>query len=659
MFSIADTAAAKFGFETVMVVCGKIVNQDASLSQVHTTPDAAELMSIVDDAFNDLPEDDEEATSQDADWIPSTEVKGHNGSLWWLKKAIATQVTKLGGKFASDKNFPWKMMLSTLASGSLNIEGYPAHKCLMSGESHDPTSKNNKGIGVLTFKEVAALVDAFKAGTMQVVKSSNTPNYGDPEHVGTSVAQTRVKKGKNRACDPEDGEAVMSPPPARPFKVAAKPTSFKPLTPPPTHPFWVVAKPTAPMAPKAAVQEVIEITSTSEGSRDVTVEVDAEYEDVSCEKKWKLNSGSSSWVSKKCVSAEVVIEPKKEGMHSKAKPSTSNVSVLKGGPLSPLTVGSSFVDEERSSGNEAAQHVQPATCIWNGPPNIQPKSKVIPKPKHITKASWAAMCRVHQMMYTGNSEEEDGPGHKDSATTDAGKGDVMLADPQPEPTAQLANPTPIELPATMVAPFSPPEVMPSMALQHEGSEQLQPSNGMLQTMSSPSTPGNDENGNPQAQSMDYPSSHPTGERPLLQPEPLHTPIEAVNHYAHSPHAPLPQHDAPITLHPQEGPSYPHDAGHYCEAHDSLYNRNSTIHTHPHPTSSLNPHGLSCTHNLKEAQYAHVPMGYNHYLSHYNSPGEGYNDRYDDHRHPSDLYYQDMRGHDGRYYGDTNRWADCC
>jgi len=68
------------------------------------------------------------------------------------------------------------MMPSALASSGLNIEGYPTHKCLMPGKSHDPTLKNNKGIGVLTFKEVAALVDAFKAGTMQVVKSSNMPS---------------------------------------------------------------------------------------------------------------------------------------------------------------------------------------------------------------------------------------------------------------------------------------------------------------------------------------------------------------------------------------------------------------------------------------------------------------------------------------------------
>ncbi|KAG2053015.1 hypothetical protein BDR06DRAFT_972504 [Suillus hirtellus] len=341
------------------------------------------------------------------------------------------------------------------------------------------------------------------------------------------------------------------------------------------------------------------------------------------------------------------------------------------------------------------------------------------------------MRRVHQMMYEIDSEEEDGPGHKDStATTDAGKGGVVLADPQPEPAAQPANPAPIELSATMVAPFSPPEVMPSVASQHEGSEQPQPSNGTLQTTSSPSTPSNDENGSPQAQSMDRPSSHPTGEKSLPQPEPLHTDphIEAVNRYAHSP---LLQRDAPITreapshmhelpryprepsvplrepllhprapsvpsrdhlhhsrepsvplrgplLHPheasvplrdhlhhsrdpsahsQEGPSYPHDAAHYREVHDSLYDQNSTIHTHPHPTSSLNPHGLPRTRNVEEAQYARVPMGYGHYPSRYDSPGEGYDDRYDDRRHPSDFYYQDMRGHDGRYYGDTNRWAD--
>jgi hypothetical protein len=51
-------------------------------------------LAVVDDAFNNLPEDDEEATSWDADSIPSTKVEGCDESLRWLKKAIATQVGK-------------------------------------------------------------------------------------------------------------------------------------------------------------------------------------------------------------------------------------------------------------------------------------------------------------------------------------------------------------------------------------------------------------------------------------------------------------------------------------------------------------------------------------------------------------------------------------
>ncbi|KAG0701301.1 hypothetical protein DFH29DRAFT_876010 [Suillus ampliporus] len=384
MFSIADGAAAKFGFDTAMVICSSIVNQDMSLGQVHTTSGAAEFWSmrcqadddtiigylkayiynktslvVIEDAFNNLPEDDdEEASSKDTDLIPPTEVEGHNESLWWFKKEIAKQVTDLGRKFASDKNFSWKTMPSALASGSLIIKGYPTHKCLMPG--------------VLTYKEVAALVDAYKAGTMQVVKSayihmslieSTKPviireappsTWEHSYYVGTSVAQTRVKKGKkaSKACDPEHQDAVMSPrpptypskvvakpiakpqtpPPACPFKDIAKPIA-RPLTPPLPRPFQVVAitKPAVPMAPEAAMQEVVKLTSASEGSKDATAEeLDTKYEDNSCGKKWKLKLESSSQASKKCVSSEVVIEPKKE------------------------------VDEEHSSGNEAAQSVQPA-----------------------------------------------------------------------------------------------------------------------------------------------------------------------------------------------------------------------------------------------------------------------------------------------------------
>lgn len=103
-------------------------------------------------------------------------------------------------------------------------------------------------------------------------------------------------------------------------------------------------------------------------------------------------------------------------------------------------------------------------------------------------------------------EEEDAPGQIDSeAIVDAGKGATTLADPQLDAAAQPVNPTLITLASTTEDKISPqdnvsgpPEVTPSVASQPESSEQPQPSNGTIQTMSSPFTPGNEENGTFQA-----------------------------------------------------------------------------------------------------------------------------------------------------------------
>lgn len=51
-------------------------------------------LAVVEDAFNDLPEDDKEASSKDANPIPSTEVEGRDESLRWFKREIAKQVSK-------------------------------------------------------------------------------------------------------------------------------------------------------------------------------------------------------------------------------------------------------------------------------------------------------------------------------------------------------------------------------------------------------------------------------------------------------------------------------------------------------------------------------------------------------------------------------------
>ncbi|KAG0697545.1 hypothetical protein DFH29DRAFT_878605, partial [Suillus ampliporus] len=106
-------------------------------------------LAVVDEAFND------------------------GTCLKWVKLELIKQVAQLGGKCAWDKNFPWKSMPSALTDANLSIRGYPAHKCLLPGEAHNENSRN-KGIGALTQKEIAVLVDALKEGTMHVVKVDKT-----------------------------------------------------------------------------------------------------------------------------------------------------------------------------------------------------------------------------------------------------------------------------------------------------------------------------------------------------------------------------------------------------------------------------------------------------------------------------------------------------
>ncbi|KAG1841837.1 hypothetical protein F4604DRAFT_1597836, partial [Suillus subluteus] len=41
--SLLDSATTKHGFEAALIMCGKVVNQDASLGYIHTTPGAEEF----------------------------------------------------------------------------------------------------------------------------------------------------------------------------------------------------------------------------------------------------------------------------------------------------------------------------------------------------------------------------------------------------------------------------------------------------------------------------------------------------------------------------------------------------------------------------------------------------------------------------------------
>lgn len=60
-------------------------------------------------------------------------------------------------------------MPAGLLEANLSIHGYPAHKCLLPGEAHSKLGLN-KGIGALMQKEIAALVDSLKGGTMRIIQ---------------------------------------------------------------------------------------------------------------------------------------------------------------------------------------------------------------------------------------------------------------------------------------------------------------------------------------------------------------------------------------------------------------------------------------------------------------------------------------------------------
>ncbi|KAG1876192.1 hypothetical protein F4604DRAFT_1924468 [Suillus subluteus] len=102
----------------------------------------------------------------------SNSVGGLNDVLSWVKHQIITQVARLAqpGTGFNDKTLPWKLMPAALLKANLCIKGYPAHKCLLPGETHNRISKK-KGIAVLTQKEVMALAHALKMGTMVISRS--------------------------------------------------------------------------------------------------------------------------------------------------------------------------------------------------------------------------------------------------------------------------------------------------------------------------------------------------------------------------------------------------------------------------------------------------------------------------------------------------------
>ncbi|KAG2120775.1 uncharacterized protein F5147DRAFT_766668 [Suillus discolor] len=200
------SASAKSGFEAAIVLCGKVVNEDGSLSHSYNMPGAAGIQfwktqcHASDDAIiGHLKAHVYNTTSLAESQAPEE----WNDGLKWVKLKLIKQVAQLGGKCAWDKNFPWKGMSSVLADANLCIKGYPANRCLLPSEAHNENSKN-KGIGALTQKEIVVLMEALKSGTMQAsIMASERPiitgivlpsDWSHTAHIKPSNAATKVKK---------------------------------------------------------------------------------------------------------------------------------------------------------------------------------------------------------------------------------------------------------------------------------------------------------------------------------------------------------------------------------------------------------------------------------------------------------------------------------
>ncbi|KAG2749547.1 hypothetical protein P692DRAFT_20731576, partial [Suillus brevipes Sb2] len=216
-----DAAAAKHGFEAVFIICGKVVNQDASLGYIHETSGAEKFwqtrcradedamighlkahvynlasLAVAEDmhlegapsAKEDEPPrkrksskvstDAPEAVKDDPDAPEVLDVDDWQlqvDLLQLIKGGIIALLKEVGGKLTvRSGNFPWKKLRSDLDRQGFVIEGYP-EDILMPGETRS-TSARSKGINDLDKREQIILAEALKSGTL-VIKCGPSGTY--------------------------------------------------------------------------------------------------------------------------------------------------------------------------------------------------------------------------------------------------------------------------------------------------------------------------------------------------------------------------------------------------------------------------------------------------------------------------------------------------
>ncbi|KAG1873296.1 hypothetical protein C8R48DRAFT_669895 [Suillus tomentosus] len=717
--SLLESGSARFGFEAAIVLCGKVVNEDGSLGHCYNTPGAAGFwetrcrasddamighlkahvyngtsLSLVNEAFPDIDDSRDNPTSNlnnDVEQFSDVVEGRRDDSLKWLKNEIDRQIVNLGGK-KSRKIFPWKLMPAMLVEANLCIKGYPAHKCLLPGEAHSKPGVN-KGIGALMQKEVGALAESLKAGTMWLVQfpskdraaiiasqkpviegEAPPPNWphpgarrmfinGNTDHFGLSpikfsAATTKVKRGPIKApkvppplteSDSDDDSAaetsVLKPLP-RAMARKLNSNTHREVVSPPARTSRVVARPVA------TPSDVIELTSTEEN---LLEEHSTEYEEAGRGKKRKIKSADTSRVSKKTAAPTEKTNTSKagkkglQGKNVESKPKVPSMTPpTKGGPLSPLMVGSS------SDGLPSPEHGQ-AMRLRDGPSEEPKKERVKPRP--VTKGFQVAMNRSLRTVY-GNldSESEVNNSKKTDPTTGTGtiaEGSGTIANVQPNTSKEnstqmsereaLPQTTPLDAVAPTIPHQQPVSDVPRTHQTSHGNDiphddPLHP-HEPLHDDNTRDTIGND------------PPNHPLhdsrgGREPLVHDHPPNHSLRDPRGGHEPPHEPLDRPPSHPYRDPRGGHELPRDPLHYDNTRGMARNHRDTAHRDPRDHRDPAQHDPHYRGNPREALRPHDP----HYTRGYSHEAARIVDR--DTLHPHDAFYpRDFRpryGPQGRY-----------
>ncbi|KAG2104045.1 uncharacterized protein F5147DRAFT_775755 [Suillus discolor] len=271
-----DSASAKHGFEGVFIICSKVVNQDASLGHIHTTPGAEDFWATRCLADEDIMighlkahvynlaslsvakgmQADNASSAKEIElsrrYTPSQasrqptkdgpevlEVPDSDVDDWRLQ-ADHLQCIKggivaleLGGKLTiRSGHFPWKKLHGDFDHQGFVMEGYP-EDVLMPGETR--STIRSKGINDLDKREQVILAEALKAGTLVIKHCGNgTTDHKDKSQshaviMGEAPPPNSIHSQGRRllANGVVDREGL---PGLRPSTATTKVKKFKPLT---------------------------------------------------------------------------------------------------------------------------------------------------------------------------------------------------------------------------------------------------------------------------------------------------------------------------------------------------------------------------------------------------------------------------------------------